>query len=243
MSMLKINAPSTLDKMVELSNLQSSPFGGKKWYIEVVPCADLTCACRNAKLLFRDWNQINTNEYSFYIEGDLEAQSLSKISFNTYEADLAPLSKPIMLLEELLTEEDWSKLINVHRVAKGVQIDEQDLRNVEADFPKELLKDPSSVVLFKEIFPLSSYFHFDAKDKIPFIVLDQYCSNYKCDCSDMVLTFTKDGRNEDFAFRYNYKTGRVEILGSFKNDISIQEANNYVRLLKEKFKNLYPLKT
>lgn len=236
MSILKINAPTTLDKMVELSNLQSSPFDGKKWFIEVVPCADPMCACKNSTLLFRDEHQVNTSQYSFLIEGDLAAERFNKISFNTYQGDLSILSKPTMLLEELLTEEDWKSLSTVHEVAKGAFIADYDLKKVDASFQLEQLKDPSSVVLFREIFPLASYYYFDKKDNIPYIVFDQYCSNHKCDCSFVVLSFTKDGKNENFAFRYNYKTELVELLDGFEEVVSFQEAKNYVQLLKGKFK-------
>jgi len=238
MSVLKITAPTTLDKMVELSPLSTSPFDGKKWFIEVVPCADPTCACKNVSLLFRDEHQVNTNQYSYYIEGDLTEERFTTIKFSTYEAELSDLSKPTFLLEEILSKEDWENLITVHRVAKGAFIEDCDLKKVDVDFPLELLKSPSAVVLFKELFPLASYFYFDAKDNIPYAVMDQYCPNHKCNCSDTVLTFTKDGKNEDFAFRYNYKTKVVELLEGFENTVSLEEAKNYIQLLKEKFKNI-----
>lgn len=237
MSILKITAPTTLDKMIELSHLQTSPFDGKKWYVEVVPCAEPTCSCKNTTLLFRDEHQVNTSQYSFYIEGDLAEERFTKINFSTYEANLTDLSKPRFLLEEILSDEDWSNLNEIHKVAKGVFIDDYDLKEVDANFSMQQLKDPSSVVLFREIFPLASYFYFDEKDNIPYGVLDQYCSNHKCNCSYVVLSFTKDGSNEDFAFRYNYKTAAVELLDGFGDDVSIKDANNYVRLLKEKFKD------
>lgn len=237
MSILKIKAPTTLDKMVELSNLQSSPFDGKKWYIEVMPCTDPTCACKNSTLLFRDEHQVNTSQFSFQIEGDLATEKFNKMSFSTTHkgGDLALLANPNLLLEESLTEEDWRNLNTVHRVSKGAFIEEYDLRKVDANFTMEQLKDPSSVVLFQEIFPLASYFYFDKKDNIPYLVLDQYCANYKCACSDMVLSFTKDGRDEAFAFRYNYTTKQVDLLDGVGHAISLQKASNYVRLLKDKF--------
>jgi len=238
MSILKVNTPNTLDKMIEVSNLQSSPFDGKKWYIEVVPCLDPICACQNVSLLFRDEHQVNTSQYSFTIEGNLAEEKFTMLHFNNDEdGDLSILSKPTMLLEELLSEEDWASLINVHKIAKGAFIDEYDLKKVEANFSFQLLKDPSSVVLFQNIFPLASYFYFDEKDNIPYIVFEQYCSNHKCNCSDTVLSFTKDGQNEDFAFRYNYTTKEIEPLDGYRKNVSFQEAEHYIQLLKTKFKD------
>lgn len=238
MSILKINVPNTLDKMVEISNLQSSPFDGKKWYVEVVCCENPTCDCENVVLVFRDEHQVNNGQYSFSINSDLAEEKFTKLNFNNDQGgDLSILSEPTMLLEELLTEEDWEKLITVHKVSKGVLIDEYDLKKVEADFPEELLKNPSIVVLFQDIFPLASYFYFDSNDNIPYTVLEQYCSNYKCNCSNVVLSFTKDGQNEDFAFRYNYKTKEIELSDSCRKDISLEKVKNYIQLLKTKFKD------
>ena len=237
MSILKINVPTTLDKMVELSNIQASPFDGKTWYVEVIPCSTPTCTCENVNLLFRDEHQVNTRSYSFYIAGDLAEKKMKKLSFDTAEGDLSTLSKSTMLLEEELTADDWEALITVHKVSKGALIDDSDLKKVEVDFSIEQLNNPSSVVLFQDVFPLASYFYFDKKDNIPYLALDQYCANHKCTCSYVVLTFSKDGRHEDFAFRYDYNKDTVELLEAFRKDVSLQEAKNYVRLLKEKFKD------
>ena len=130
MSILKIRIPNTLDKMIELTRLTSSPFDGKKWYIEIVPCSEPTCACKNATLLFRDEDQVNTNEYAFYIEGDLTEERFTKLNFGNQGGDLSILSNPTFLLEEMLSEEDWGNLKEIHKVAKGAFIDEYDLKKV-----------------------------------------------------------------------------------------------------------------
>lgn len=235
MSILTINAPNTLDKMIELTKLTASPFDGKKWYIEIVPCSEPTCACKNVTLLFRDEHQINTNEYAFYAEGDLAAERFTKLDFSNPENDRTIPPNAPLFLEEILSEEDWKNLVTVHNVAKGAFIEDCNLKKVEANFSVNQLKDPSSVVLFREIFPYASYFFFDEEANIPYMVYDQYCSNHKCNCTYVVLSFTADGGNEDFAFRYNYKTNEIELLDGWEKEVPFSEANNYVQLLKEKY--------
>ena len=238
MSILKIKAPNTLDKMVELSNLKSSPFDGKTWYVEVVPCATLNCDCKNSTLLFRDEHQINTSQYSFYIEGDLAEEKFNELSLNTYDRDLLDLSKPTVLLEEILSEEDWRNLISVHKAAKGAMIDQGDLKKVDAKFPPELFRNPSLAVSFQAIFPLSTNFYLSLDNETAYAISDQYCSNYKCDCTNVCLNFLKNGKEEIFSLWYNYKTGEIDIIDSYKDVLLLKDAYGHLEQLRNKFKGL-----
>jgi hypothetical protein len=100
-----------------------------------------------------------------------------------------------------LTPADWALADHCYRSDKADHSEPMDARNLAADFPEDVLTDPSQMLEYQDVFPHARYIQFEAAGK-SWLVLEHYCSNPDCECQDVYL---------DLAQVPNAASGKVAI--------------------------------
>jgi len=135
-------------------------------------------------------------------------------------------------LDNNLTEGDWHKLEYEYYYKKYLLTEiENENHNFNYEFSDEQMNDESLQISFDTIYPASQTFSIEKED-IGYDLIDQYCKNPKCNCTDINIHVFKDGEYQ-FDFFYNYKTKKTE---DSKYDWVIEKLNAKYKDLKFRFK-------
>jgi len=115
-----------------------------------------------------------------------------------------------------LTSADWMFLTEEFHEKKFRMTDQIDLNkfNDEFEFNREHLAEPTYFFAYENAFPYSVLYFGFGTDK--YIINDHYCKDYKCDCTEMVLSVKKvmlEAQEVKIigAYTYNYKTKEGKI--------------------------------
>jgi len=114
-----------------------------------------------------------------------------------------------------LTEEDWKTLKGVYQHRKFMQVEQINPDDINIEFDEEQHEDLTLMFAYIDAFPCS-LFHLALNEK-NYEILDIYCKNPACGCTDVKLNVYEIHKNDKGGtiakqigdYDYNYKTKRV----------------------------------
>jgi len=220
-------------------------FAGKPFTSTLGVCPNPACDCwevnfnctPNAAVTTPDWPH-NSRQY-FTLSLDRRAVARRRPS------DLTPQAKRLAAqFVAAMTEADWEALTVFYHAAKRSQTEHVQLDQIEVRFPEAVLKDPSVLVAYVEIFPFAQYFNCKHQSA-NWLALDRYCANPQCDCQQALLEFLRITENANGpkvlspdgpSLFYDYKLGAVKSGDSGDDDPTL--AAEFFHALRQERRNL-----
>lgn len=158
-----------------------------------------------------------------------------------------------------MQETDWENLERGYYLYKNILAENFDVESLDMDFPKELIDDLGMMQAYVDYLPAAAVFVVEKAGE-KFTIIDQYCINPNCDCTDSFLSVSKEGA-EPTGFLYNYRSKKIVAESStldiataaeflvqlrYKNasfDEQLAKRNRNMRLLFAKFLQKQPQRT
>jgi hypothetical protein len=191
--------------------LKEGPYAGKPWFVDLRVCDNPLCRCSSVDFL------CVPSEASSSPRSASVGFALDVVNRRVNRADdIRPAAASDALANAVasqLGEPGWDYLYRHLLGVKQEQIDECDVRRLDADFPPEVLRGDVSVVGYGEIFYFAPGFHFEIESQ-EWLAVDDYCVNPECECREVVLQFVRSkgvsyGPSQDRetipAVYYNYR--------------------------------------
>lgn len=192
--------------------LREGPWAGKPWIVDLHICDNPLCGCADI-------------EFSCVPAGDPPHLPISSVRFVLDTENRVPC--PVVggkqdttseavaeAVASELGETGWDYLWKYLLGVKQKQIDECDVRRLDADFPSYVFRGETSIVGYGEIFPLVTAFSFRIEPQ-PWVAVDGYCVSLDCECREVLLEFARSERSGKIrdtvpAMYYNYEDKTFE---------------------------------
>jgi len=124
-------------------------------------------------------------------------------------------------LSARITEDDWEMAERVYDTLKSNVSEPADVSGLEIPFPDDVLDEPEALVAYQEVFRHAHDLQFEHEQQV-WNVLELYCSNPDCSCTDTLLDFASrpnDDPGEKHVMEqkdvtqvlFNYKTGKFKV--------------------------------
>lgn len=177
-------------------------------------CIEPECECRDVTLVFFEIEDNKTNDELFSLKFNVDTWKLITQQIHKKDIDCDG-----MINEFLMGFDDKTKFIIKGRFESGKKFGGDNLK-MNIDY-STLQK--GKCQFYNEIFFSKEYdrFLFEYKGNT-YYVLDQYCTNPKCNCNDVVLVFNtlkaqRDSCKFKFAMRLRFKTGKYSVEDKIDN--------------------------
>lgn len=212
-----------------LAGIPEIPFYGRQFQVVMHTCRNAICECGTIELFLYMPERLGSNDYSFRIHGDaLERRfDLQDSAENSGRA--------ARMLDLYLTPADWVSIEQEWRLTKAMLIEHLDPKHLacSVQFPADIRRDPSNLIAFSTIFPLS-YPHRATLGKEELELLDGYCSNPTCPCTQSMFSFATPEKHF-FSFWYDYRQRKIELPADSQGKISVAEAAQLVEHLNVRY--------
>lgn len=188
-------------------------------YINLLECNNPFCGCGNCQLVFlaqEEYQDENSNGIPIAI--DLSNEKVFQVDYSLTKIQKQKSLEFINLLREQLDNQDWELLRKKQKIQKEEFIFKVNLNEIdfEYEFPKDHFLDESLMISYQSIFPQSELFKVKDRNK-EYVILDHYCKNIKCDCTEINLqVFEKTEPRCINNFMYNYEQDTTEKLDENK---------------------------
>jgi hypothetical protein len=140
------------------------------------------------------------------------------------ERDSDNLGAAARIFDLYLTPTDWVNIEREWEWSKAMLIEHLDPKHLDfsVEFPENHRRDPSALMAFNDIFPLSYPYQVLFRKK-EFVLLDMYCINSECLCTKAMFSFASSEK-ELFSFWYNYRNRDIVISSQSEGKLSVAEA-------------------
>lgn len=157
-------------------------------------CDNPLCDCTNLTLfLYEGQSDVTQDEHKYKIVIDIEGPSKETEGYTLTEEDIKFADDFI----DDLSEENVENLRMIFRSIKADSTENADLKNLRADFPKEVAD--GSMAGYREVFPHGEQFMIETNGH-KFWVDDQHCVQPKCKCTELALQFMLEDHSGDEIF-------------------------------------------
>jgi len=174
--------------------LKEGPWAGKPCLAELLICDNPLCRCSSIRFYCQPVESSPDSQHaSARFALDVEKQCVDRAADSQPAPDSDAMAAAVA---SQLGEEGWDHLYSYFLGVKQEQIEECDVRRLDADFPPEVLRGDMSMVGYGEIFHFAPGFHFKIGSQ-PWLAADDYCVNPECACHEVVLQFIKSKRATD----------------------------------------------
>ncbi len=183
-------------------------------FIAFSVCPNPYCDCGESLVLVTgkesDYNDIESSDPKKILEIYVHKKLIQQLKHPGDEWYDEHESKELKnFLDENLTEEDWSKLRNHYYFLKTNLIEfEPEDHEYNYEFSAEQMNDEGLLISFHSIYPASEIFTIE-NDGIEYEVIDHYCKNPFCECTDINIQLFKDDEFYLDLF-YSYKTKKKQ---------------------------------
>lgn len=225
--MIKLNVPSTLEKMIEVDALEGI-FSNHEYYVQMTVCSNPTCDCGGGYLrLHRENEKIPDG----YLEINVYEKTLKYPDKN--HCELNPIFKKE--LEEKLDDKDWENLTRGYFAYKEVLSENYDVTQLNIPFPPDVVEDPSIMQSYIHYFPRAKIFKVD-KDGEILILIDLYCVSPYCGCTQINLEVFKENSFDKSigSFDFDYKKGKIT---DVEVGCTIRDAKAFILQCRKKYPN------
>jgi SEC-C motif domain protein len=168
--------------------LKESAWSGRRWAVNLFACDNPCCGCLcvNFDCIPDDGeNDFGTASMKFAL--DTEQRSVYR---DGKRKGHMPADEFADAVAKELGDEGWDYLQKHLLSIKKEQIENCDPERLDAKFPPEVLRGEGTMVSYGEIFPLASALSFSIASE-QWFVLDDYCVNPDCRCSEVLLQFVR----------------------------------------------------
>lgn len=212
----------------ELASIFYTNEGKESYQIdEIKVCNDPYCGCKTISLRI---SHQETNE-KISVALDLRKKDVllvdEKNEFTEFESHLS----------KSLDDSDWEILIKQEETLKAKHIEEcriETLDEFNPYFEERHFFESNLYAGFYEVFPgLEEFIYYDDENKQEFILVDFYCKNPSCNCSEVEFHMVRKNESEK-SFVYDYSTSKLED-EIFRNVMQVLE--DKYDSLNEKLKN------
>lgn len=175
-------------------HLNNSTDSVSVYSIEFEICSNPICRCETISLMCSPLEDCSVST-PLPIEFSLDINK-KQIATGTKKA---PSQQAMALAESAvaeMTDEDWLTLWKRYYTHKQSMTEKMDCAKMDVVFPPDVIRAPSTMVEYSEIFPYANNFLFMLGTD-QWVIDEQYCVNPKCNCFDMIVFFMRIAVSSD----------------------------------------------
>jgi hypothetical protein len=201
---------------------ETGELAGHTYGIFLRVCTSPACDCGFTVLNF------HATEDEGELVGALEANVHERtLKIRNGSPSLSAAVKETMDTE--MQEADWGNLERGYYLYKNILAENFDVDKLDIDFPEELIDDPVTMQAYVDYLPAAAVFIAEKADE-KFTIIDQYCVNPDCACTDSYFSVSKEG-TEPAGFLYNYRSKKIDAENA---SLDIATATDFIAQLRYK---------
>ena len=190
-------------------------FSDTNYFIDMTVCLDPTCDCGGSSIHILKEENIGTLDVEYSLPNNVYKERMNSQFHENFYSKEANGGHIQGLFANGLTKEDWADLKGLYYNRKFKQLEQINLDDITLEFDKEHHEDLSLMFPYIDAFPCSLFRVTLNGQK--YEVLDLYCKNPTCFCTDVTLNTYEIHANDEGKTRaehigdydYNYKTKQV----------------------------------